>query len=264
MGNPAEGYESYMVPTLFAPWAEHLVQAANPQPGNRVLDLACGTGIVARKVAGRLGTNGRVTGLDLNPHMLAVARAAAEREGRAIEWQEGKAEQLPFPDDEFDLVLCQFGLMFFTDRSAGLREVHRVLRDGGRLLLDVWQGLDRHPFYQTLHSVIEKRVGLSALKDIFALGNAEEVRALLAAAGFEEVEIESVSKTARFPNPAGFLAGEIDVDTAAIPSMQSLDAHAREKLIAAISQDMEAPLRAVTQDDHVVIEFHAHVAHARR
>jgi ubiquinone/menaquinone biosynthesis C-methylase UbiE len=264
MGNPAEGYESYMVPTLFAPWAEHLVQAANPQPGNRVLDLACGTGIVARKVAGRLGANGRVTGLDLNPHMLTVARAAGEREGRTIEWREGKAEQLPFPDEEFDLVLCQFGFMFFTDRSAALGEVHRVLRDGGRLLLDVWQGLDRHPFYQTLHSVIEKRLGLSALKDIFALGNAEEVRTLLAAARFEAVEVESVSKTARFPNPAGFLSGEIDVDTAAIPSMQSLDAHAREKLIAAISQDMEAPLRAVTQDDHVVIEFHAHVAHARR
>ncbi len=88
MSNPAESYESYMVPTLFAPWASHLVQSADPQHGERVLDLACGTDIVARHVAPRLGTKGAVTGLDLNPHMLTVARAAAERQGLAVEWRE--------------------------------------------------------------------------------------------------------------------------------------------------------------------------------
>jgi len=141
MSNPAESYESYMVPTLFAPWASQLVQSADPQPGERVLDLACGTGIVARQVARLLSGKGAVIGFDLNPHMLAVARAAAEKERLTIEWRQGRAEQLPFADGSFDLVLCQFGLMFFSDRQTALAEIHRVLGNRGRLFLNVWQSL---------------------------------------------------------------------------------------------------------------------------
>ncbi|MGH7185996.1 MAG: class I SAM-dependent methyltransferase [Pseudomonadota bacterium] len=124
--NPAEGYEGYMVPTLFGPWATNLIQAADPRPGGRVLDVGCGTGIVARQVALRLGTAGTVTGVDLSSNMLAVARATAPREGVAIEWREGSAEQLPFAESSFDLVLCQFALMFFADKAAALAEMrHR-------------------------------------------------------------------------------------------------------------------------------------------
>src|SRR5262245_42875121 len=127
MSNPAETYESFMVPTLFAPWAERLIQAANPQPGERVLDVGTGTGIVARRVAPRVAPNGTVVGLDLNPKMLAVARTARDGQGLGIEWREGAAEQIPFPAHSVDLVLCQFALMFFADRRAALREMHRVL-----------------------------------------------------------------------------------------------------------------------------------------
>jgi ubiquinone/menaquinone biosynthesis C-methylase UbiE len=264
MSNPAESYESYMVPTLFAPWASRLVESANPQAGERVLDLACGTGIVARSVASRVGSNGTVIGLDLNPHMLAVARVAAVREGLTIDLREGRAEELPFPDGHFDRVLCQFALMFFTDQHAALTEMRRVLTTRGQVWLSVWQGLDRHPFYQTLHEVIEQRLGMSALQDIFALGDADELRRLMTDAGLRQVEIEPASMTARFPNPAGFLAGEIDVDTAAIPSMQHLDARGRQAIVAAISEEMAAPLSEVTQNDHVVIPFHALIAHGRR
>lgn len=264
MSNPAETYESYMVPTLFAPWASCLIQSANPQPGERVLDVATGTGIVARRVAPRVGSKGKVIGLDLNPNMLTVARAAAEREGLAIEWHEGRAEQLLFPDGSFDLVLCQFALMFFADRLAALAEMQRVLTKGGRVSLSVWQGLKRHPFYQTLDEVIQQRLGMSGVQDIFALGDADELRTLLTEAGFEHVGIEPVSLTARFPDPEGFLAGEIEVDTAAIPSMQHLDTQARQALTAAIREDMEAPLHEVTEDDHVVLPFHAHIARAER
>ena len=124
-----------MVPTFFDPWASCVIQVANPQPGERVLDLATGTGIVARHVAPRVGSNGKVIGLDLNPNMLTVARAAAEQEGLAIEWHEGRAEQLLFPDGSFDWVLCQFALMFFTDRLAAPAEMHRVLAPNERLAL---------------------------------------------------------------------------------------------------------------------------------
>lgn len=262
--NPAETYERFMVPTLFGPWADVLLRAARPRPGERVLDVACGTGIVARRVAPTVGPTGQVVGLDLNPNMLAVARAAAEREGLAVDWQEGRAEQLPFPDGGFDLALCQFGLMFFADRRAALGEVRRVVRPGGRLALSVWQGLDRHPFYRALDGAIQRRLGMPGVRDIFALGNAGELRTLLAEAGFRAVAIEPASMTARFPNPEAFLAGEIDVDTAAIPSMQHLDGEARREVAEAIREDMESPLRDVVEDGHVVLPFHAHVARADR
>jgi ubiquinone/menaquinone biosynthesis C-methylase UbiE len=262
MSNPAETYESYMVPTLFAPWAAHLVQSANPRPGQRILDVACGTGVVARHVAPRVGSNGAVIGLDLSPHMIMVARTVAEREGLAIEWHEGQAEKLPFPNGSFDLVLCQFALMFFADRHATLTEMYRVLTQSGRVVLSVWQSLDRHPFYQTLHAVIQQRLGISGVQDIFALGDVSELRMLLTNAGFQHVAIEPVSMTARFPDPEGFLAGEIDVDTAAIPSMQHLDAQARQGITAAIRKDMEESLLAVVEDNHVVLPFHAHIVSA--
>jgi SAM-dependent methyltransferase len=217
---------------------------------------------VARHVAALIGASGAVTGLDLSPNMLAVARDAAARDGQTIDWREGRAEALPFPDTSFDLVVCQFASMFFADRAAAFAEMHRVLTAGGRALLSVWQGLDRHPFYQMLHQVIQRRLGMSGVQDIFALGTSDELRALLEGAGFRRVDIESVAKTARFPNPDGFLAGEIDVDTASIPSMQHLDGRARDAIIASITDDMRAPLAEVTRDDHVVIPFHARVARA--
>lgn len=253
-----------MVPALFAPWASELVQRANPRPDERVLDLACGTGVVARLVVPLLGSKGTVTAIDLSPAMLSVGRAAAEGEGLDIEWQQGRAEQLPFADGRFDLVLCQFALMFFTDRATALSEAHRILTDDGRICLNVWQALDRHPFYETLHHVIQRRLGMSTIRDIFALGDEAELRGLLTNAGFQRVEIEAVSITARFPNPEGFLAGEIDLDTAALPSMQALDLAGRNAIVAAISEDMKEPLLDVTQEDHVVIPFHAFFARAVR
>jgi len=201
MSNPAETYESYMVPTLFAPWASRLVQMANPQPGESILDVGCGTGIIARHVAPRVGSSGKVIGLDVNPNMLTIARAAADREDLVIEWREGRAENLPFPDNHFDLVLSQFSLMFFTDRPAALAEIHRVLRKGGRVYLSVFQSIDHHPFYQTLDNVIQQRLGMSGVKDIFSLGDADDLHKLLLNAGFQHIGIDQASMTARFPDP---------------------------------------------------------------
>ncbi|HLE71490.1 MAG TPA: methyltransferase domain-containing protein [Vicinamibacteria bacterium] len=262
MSNPAETYESYMVPTFFGPWAAHLIQSVDPRPGERVLDAACGTGIVARRARARVGPTGTVIGLDLNPDMLTVARASAAREGVAVEWREGRVEQLPFPDRSFDLVLCQAGLMFFADRPAALTEMRRVLTDAGRACASVLQGLDRHPFYQTLHEKIQERLGMSGVSEIFALGDSDGLRELVMAAGFRTVTVQPVTVTARFPDPDSFLAGEIDVDTAAIPSMQHLDDQARRATVAAIRDDMEAPLREAIESDYVVIPFHTWIVGA--
>jgi ubiquinone/menaquinone biosynthesis C-methylase UbiE len=259
----AESYENYMVPSLFAPWASYLIQRAHPQLGEHVLDIACGTGIVARNVAPRVGSQGIVIGLDVNPDRISVARAAAERDHVAIEWHTSPAEQLPFPDENFDLVFCQFGLMFFTDRHAALKEMHRVLRTGGRVVLSVWQGLDRHPFYQTLHDVSRQHLGKSSVQAVFSLGDSEELRKLLTDSGFQHVEIEPMSITAHFPQPDEFLAWEIDVDPAETPALRNLDPEAQQVILAAIHQDMQRALDEVMQNNQVVLEFHAHVVQAR-
>lgn len=261
--NPAETYESYMVPTLFGPFASRLVQILDLRPGDRVLDVACGTGIVARTIAARPG-HFNITGLDVSGDMLAVARAKARDEGHHIDWKQGRAERMPFPDASFDKVACQFALMFFEDRQAALGEMHRLLARGGRVALAVWQGFDRHPFYQTLHHVIEHHLGTSALATIFSLGDTDHLRSLMAGAGFDSVHIDQETMRARFPEPDAFLAGEIDVDTAAIPAMQHLGVRERETIISMIRADMESALAEVTEDGHVILPFHAHLIQASR
>ena len=262
MSNPAEGYEAYMVPTLFGPCGRNLIKAADPKSGERVLDVGCGTGIVARQVAARPGFSGTVTGLDSSPNMLAVASTAANSEGLSIEWREGNAEQLPFTDRCFDLVLCQFALMFVANKTTALVEMRRVVSENGRVLVSVWQSLDRHPFYQNLHKLIQQRLGMSALQDIFALGSADDLRALAKRSGFRKVEIEPFSITARFPNPDAFIAGEIEVDTAALPSMQHLDVQDRKAIVEAITAEIQPHLREVTHENHVVLPFHGHIMKA--
>jgi ubiquinone/menaquinone biosynthesis C-methylase UbiE len=142
-GTPGEIYEQHMVPAIFARWAPDIVEAAGIRAGQSVLDLACGAGAVTRLVATRVGPEGRVVGLDINPGMLAVARVAASAPN--VEWREGSALKMPLPDATFDAAVCQQGLQFFPDRSAALSEVRRVLKPGGRLALSCWRSIEHTP-----------------------------------------------------------------------------------------------------------------------
>ena len=125
-----------------------VVALADPQPGEHVLDIACGTGLVARLAAQRVGGTGNVTGLDLNPGMLAVAASLASSDpptNARITWQEASATNMPLPDAAYDIAYCQLGLQFFPDRAAAIRERYRVLVSGGRLGLMVWQSIQYTP-----------------------------------------------------------------------------------------------------------------------
>src|SRR5512134_552654 len=139
----AQAYEALMVPALFGQWAAKVADAAQIRPGQRVLDVACGTGVLAREAAARTGPTGFVAGLDPSPGMLEVAAHLAP----AVDWRQGVAESLPFPDHSFDAVVCQFGLMFFRDRREALRQAVRVLTPDGCLAVAVWDSLDNIPAY---------------------------------------------------------------------------------------------------------------------
>jgi len=129
----AAAYERYLVPVFMDPWAADLIDAVEVAPGQRVLDIACGTGVVTRHAAARVGSGGEVTAVEVNPGMLAVARAAAAGMPAPIRWHEAGAEQLPLADASIDVVLCQQGLQFFYDPAAALAEMRRIARPGGRL-----------------------------------------------------------------------------------------------------------------------------------
>src|SRR5262249_1850701 len=149
----------FLVPTIFRPWAEALLTLAALQPGERILDVACGTGVVARLAAVQVGPTGQVRGVDLNPGMLAVARSVPAPTGAVITWQEGTATALPLEDAAFDVVLCQQGLQFFPDRVAALQEMHRVLVPGGRLALSVWGPIASSPGFAVLAEALARHVG---------------------------------------------------------------------------------------------------------
>jgi ubiquinone/menaquinone biosynthesis C-methylase UbiE len=264
MSNPAELYESYIVPAVHSQLVPSLVAAAQPQPGEQVLDVGCGTGVVARAVAARVGPAGTVVGLDPSTAMLRVARRVTAGMGRTVAWVEGPAEEMPFAAGSFDLVVCQQVLQFVTDRPAALREMYRVLRSGGRAVLHVMLGVEHHPFEMQLSQSIARRLGIPATSDIYALGDRGELRALLEQAGFARVDIDVVEFEIEYPDPEHFVARRITAATAAIPSMQSLTDDARAVLTSAVALDMRDAVAARTRRGHLVDRGYSHLIQASR
>jgi ubiquinone/menaquinone biosynthesis C-methylase UbiE len=258
----AENYERYRVPSLFSPLADELVASAGLRPGDRVLDVACGTGIVARRAARQLGGRGRVVGLDINPGMLAVARAAAAAEGLEVEWQEGNALALPFADGSFDVVFCQQALQFFPDRAAALREMRRVLAAGGRLVLGVFRSIEHRPDLAAVAEALERRVGPQAGAPrlaVVSLGDADELRRLIAGAGFGEVEIRPVVTTQRFASVEAYLR-DMEVTAPSTDPVGRLDEPTRRAVLA----DLSAALRPYLTEEGLVFPAGTHIATARR
>jgi ubiquinone/menaquinone biosynthesis C-methylase UbiE len=204
-GNPAENYERFFVPTIGYPLAVDLVDVAGLRPGERVLDVACGTGVVARLAAERVGAGGEVEGLDVNPSMLEVARTATPP-GIEIAWHEASAEAMPLAEGTFDVVFCQMGLQFVADRPRALREMRRVLAPGGRLALNVPGPTPR--LFEVFEASLRRFAGAEAgafVDAVFSLHGADKLRELLRSTGFGSVEATSATVTLPLPAPEDFL-----------------------------------------------------------
>jgi SAM-dependent methyltransferase len=247
-----------MVPAIFAPWAPDLIAAADLRPGERVLDVACGTGVVTRVAAQRLAGTDRVVGLDRDPSMLAAARAAAG--DRPIEWREGDAIALPFADGAFDVVLCQQGLQFIPDKLAALREMHRVLAPGGRALASVWRPTRDIPGYRALEDALARHLGRPAALPPFSFGDARELRRLLVEAGFRDIAIRAEVKMTRFPSPEAFVRAAVG----GAPSMLGPLAEQGEDGLARIIADVAAELATSLDDQGLAFPQASNVATSRK
>jgi len=258
--SPAQAYEEYLGPTIADPFTRVLLEQITPRDGQRVLDVASGTGSVARQVAPLVGANGRVVALDVNPEMLAVGRILPAT-GAAIEWLEGDATELKLPDAAFDLVLSQQGLQFFPDRAAALQEMWRVLVAGGDVAVNVWRSLDLHPLHQALFEAVARRldVPLDTLDIAFSLSNAEELRTLLHDAGFRNVRIIERSLEIRLPAPERFVHLTVLGAATSIPAFSQMDSTTRTELVEAVTRETEPIIRGHRDGDTLVFPMTTHI-----
>jgi ubiquinone/menaquinone biosynthesis C-methylase UbiE len=205
-GTAAENYERYFVPAIGTPVSADLLRTADLREGERVLDVACGTGLIARLAAEQVGPAGSVTGIDIAPDMIDVARATSATAGGSIEWHVGDAVSLPFPDDSYDVVLCQLGLMFMEDRPAAVAEMRRVLVPGGRLVIST-SGEIQPPFELMERAIVDHispELG-GFVRAVFSMHDPEAVATLLREAGLDDVSSTVSTAALQLPAPAEFL-----------------------------------------------------------
>ncbi|MEZ5427609.1 MAG: class I SAM-dependent methyltransferase [Pyrinomonadaceae bacterium] len=250
----AEVYEEFFVPAIFRDWAAKVADEAGIEDGQAVLDVACGTGVLAREAFSRVGPKGSVTGIDINDGMLAVA----EKKEPGINWQKAPAESLPFENESFDRVVSQFGLMFFVDRVASVGEMYRVLKPGGRLAVAVWDSLEKVRAYAEVVKMLDRLFGPEAgdsLRSPYSLGDPDALRDLFAKA---EVPIEDISNppgAAKFPSIKSWVSTDVKGWTLA-------DLIDDEKLELLLREAEKVLQPFVSEDGSVLFEHPAYIVTA--
>jgi ubiquinone/menaquinone biosynthesis C-methylase UbiE len=254
-----EMYEQWLVGSLFRPWAELTLDDLKLAAGDKVLDIACGTGIVARVAKERLGEPGYIVGVDVSPDMLAVARAVAPD----VEWRSGNAMDLPLKDGEqFDVVVCQQGLQFFADKAAAVAQMRRALADGGRLAVSTWRSDSEIPFFRELREVAERH--LDAIIDgRHSFGEAAPLEALLRNGGFREVQSRTISRTIRFDDDGPILR----LNTMALVGMsakgKTLDDQQRGQVVDAVMNESAPVLKRYADGSGLAFELSTNLATAK-
>ena len=239
-GNAAEIYERTAARYILGPWAEGLAELAGVRPGERVLDLACGTGAVARVAAERAGASGSVIGLDLNAGMIAVARSLPAPAGAAIAWITRSAQDTGLPDASFDAVLCQQGLQFFPDKPAALREARRVLAPGGRIAMSVWRSTG--VYNSAVGEALARHVGADAASRFCASRKVpadEELVAWCAAAGLSGAALHVRERTVRLPPLDRFVLAHL-AGTPVAAELRAISDAARAALGCEVARDLAA------------------------
>jgi ubiquinone/menaquinone biosynthesis C-methylase UbiE len=255
VGTIPANYDRYLGPLLFHGYADVMAARLEATPGTRVLETACGTGIVTERLAARLAGRGTLVATDLNAPMLAYARTKlAGAEG--VTWKEADATSLPFEDRVFDAVVCQFGLMFFPDKARGIREAWRVLKPGGRVLLSVWDRLADNPAPRITHETVATFFPSDPPQFYtvpFAMHDVGAVRRLLEAGGFEDVHWERVDGVGESPSSSDAVRGLIEGNPIYQTIMErrpsalaEIEAAVAGKLAATLGdRPLRAPLRAI-------------------
>lgn len=245
----AETYDSYLVPAIFEPWSRELIKRAQVWKGDRVLDVACGTGIVACRCA---GTGATVTGLDVDASRLELARRRAGEESVAVKWIEGSAEALPVRQPSFDLVTCQQGLQFMGDRALAVREMRRVIAPGGRAVIACWCPIEHQAPFQIVDDIADKHTGKRHVHP-FSFGDEAVLKKLLIDAKFFAVAIEKVTRQVRLPDPVRF----------ATMALTTISGRTAEELGPAITEAVTSLAPLVGDGEQMVFSMTSLLAVAR-
>lgn len=234
-----QDYDGILVPRVFLPWTELLLDQLSLEPGQTVVDVACGPGTVARAAAGRVGPGGHVTGIDISPAMLEIARGKPPVEdGAPIEYLEGPADKLDVPDDHADVLTCQHGFQFFPDRAAVLAEMRRVLRPGGRLGLAVWRDLDENPPFAAVAAGLAETIGADVATTYssgpWGFADPDELAAVLTDAGFDDVTVTRHELPLEFEGGPAQLVDTLSIAPVA-PTIAALDGPGYQQLLEAVA-----------------------------
>lgn len=254
-----EMYEQWLVAPLFLPWVHDIFNAVELAPGDSLLDVACATGIVARVARERLGAGARVTGVDINPHMLSVARSVAPE----IDWREGDVRQLPLrPGERFDVVVCQQGLQFFPDKPAAVASMCGALAEGGRLALLTWRPLSETPFFLELNDVVQRHLG--PFVDVrHDFGDAGPLAGLLRLNGLRDTSVTTLTRTIRFENADVLLRLNTIAVLGMIRAAKQMDEEARATTIARIVADSAGAISQYADGNGVAFDLTTNLATGR-
>lgn len=248
--NFPEMYEHWLVAPLFRPFTEIALVEVGLSAGDRLLDIACGTGILARVANERLAGAGRIVGVDINPGMLAVARARAPE----IDWREGNASALPLADqEEFDIVACHQGLQFFPDKPAAAAEMRRALAKGGRLAVATWRTDREMPFFCQLRKVAERHLG-PIVDPRYSSGDAASIEALLTRAGFDNVRFRVLSRTIRFEQGMPFVRMNAMAFVGVSAAGKAMGEEERNAMVEKIVSDSIPVLKAWSDGEALIFE----------
>ena len=254
-GNAPLAYDTHIVDVFLQDYSRRLLEVAAIKPGDRVLDVACGTGVVTQLVANRIGSAGQIVGFDLNAGMLA--RASAFREtAAAIEWRVGSATDMPFAD--FDCIVCQHGLQFIPDKATAVSEMHRVLADRGQTVISVWRSIEHCPWQAAIADAVERNVGseqAAQIRSAFSFGDADQLQRVIVAAGFRGLKIQIDRDTIRHASIAEYVPGYISA-TPVAAAIAGLDKEAQAKITA----DVRDALAAYRVGDGLAAPIEAYVA----